>query len=164
MSCCQTEELICYQVYVLTDGMAKVLPTHSLMGWWRISTGPCLLSIISRWDVIGLYTCSSYSLPPGLNLTYPQESLYLLYDRDIRLLTEMALETISSSYVRDVNYCQELKNVELIAWKTACILVEHVEKHQKVNTRRSIVVLVVLVFIIGNLHSITLVVKTKFLY
>ena len=29
-----------------------------------------------------------------------------------------------------MNYCQELPNVELIAWKTACILVEHVEKHK----------------------------------
>ena len=57
--------------------------------------------------------------------------------------------------------------MELIAWKTAGILVEHVEKHQKVcffKTRRLIVVLVMLVVVNGNLHSITLVVKTKYLY
>ena len=45
--------------------------------------------------------CSSYFLPPRLNLTHPQESLNRLYDRNVRLLTEMGLETISSSYVRD---------------------------------------------------------------
>ena len=56
-----------------------------------------------------------------------------------------------------MNYCQELPNVELIAWKTACILVERVEKHNFFkNTRRLIVVLVVLVFVNENLYSITL--------
>ena len=48
-----------------------------------------------------LVVCSSYSLPPRLNLTHPQESLNLFYDRKVRLLTEMGLETILSSYVRD---------------------------------------------------------------
>ena len=48
-------------------------------------------------SVAGMYTCSSYSLPTGLSLIFPQESLYLLYG-DVRLLTEMAPETISSSY------------------------------------------------------------------
>ena len=55
--------------------------------------------------------------------------------------------------------------MESIEWQTACILVEHAEKHQKVlKITRLIFVLIVLVVVNGNLHSITLVVKTKFLY
>ena len=79
--------------------------------------------------VTGLCTSSSYSLPPGLNLACPQDSLYLLYDRDVRLLTEMALETISTSYVRDCELLSGADNGGVDCIKTACILMERTEKH-----------------------------------
>ena len=81
-----------------------------------------------------MYNCCSYSLSTGLNLTCPQESLYLLYDSDVGLLTEMALETISSSYVRD---CELLSRADNSQRGIDCVadslhLVERVEKQQKV--------------------------------